>query len=188
MFTGKMNLIGAASADASKPLKTLVGSFKFEFLNGAVRDINVPHLLRVARAKLKGEPAPPEGTRQTDFSSLTGTVSIQNGIASNKDLLVNTPVLRINGKGEANLVTDEVNYLLRTNLVKSLEGQAGRELRNLLGIPVPIRVSGSFAKPRYRVDLKNLIKGSAEEAAKRRALEKLQRKLEKKGLGDLLKF
>lgn len=187
-FTGMLNVSGTASADANVPLKTLNGSFKFEFLHGAVKDINITHMLRVARAKLKGEPTPSDEKRQTDFSSLTGTASINNGVVNNRDLLVKAPVLRVDGDGSANMLTENIDYLLMATLVNSLEGQGGRELKDLVGIPVPIRVSGSFDKPNYKVDMERLIKGSSKEAAKRKAKEKLQRKLEKKGLGDLLKF
>ncbi|MFC1665103.1 AsmA family protein, partial [Pseudomonadota bacterium] len=187
-FTGKMDVSGSASADANKPLDTLNGSFRFKFVDGAVKDINIPHMLRVARAKLKGEPAPTDEKKQTDFTSLTGTASIRNGIVDNTDLLVKAPVLRVDGNGSVNLVAESIDYSLTSTLVKSLEGQGGRELKDLVGIPMPIRVSGSFDKPSYKIDMENLMKESGKEAAKRKAVEKLQRKLEKKGLGDLLKF
>jgi len=187
-FTGKLNASGTATADPKTPLETLNGSFRVEFLDGAVKDTNIPHLLRATRAKLKGEPTPPDEKKQTDFSILTASGKIKDGIVTSDDLLAKAPLLRINGKGSVNLVNETLDYFLTAVLVKSLEGQGGEELKDLVGIPVPIQVAGAIEKPNYKVDLGKLIKETGGDEIKKRALEKLQKKLDKKGLGDLLKF
>jgi AsmA protein len=132
---------------------------------------------------LNGQPAPKEeGPNQTDFSELTGTATVANGVISNQDLMAKSPLLRVTGKGDVDLPKEALDYLLTATIVGSLEGQGGKELTELKGVSVPVQVSGTFAAPKYQVRLDQVLKESAEKKVK----EKLEKKLEKK-FGDQLK-
>jgi AsmA protein len=84
-------------------------------------------------------------------------VHIDNGIATNDDFTVMTPLLRINGKGTASLPAETVDYRVKATVVKTLKGQGGDELKDLVGIPIPIHVTGSFAEPSYALDTRELM-------------------------------
>ncbi|MFH7320407.1 AsmA family protein [Desulfurivibrio sp. D14AmB] len=132
----------------------LNGTAAFGFHDGAVVGVNIGLLLRQAGALAQGRPpatAPQELT--TDFSELTGTAQIQNGLVSNRDLSLKSPLLRLNGQGSAHLVSEQVDYLLTATVAATAEGQQGRGLEELRGLTVPIRVSGSFSELSFRPEL-----------------------------------
>ena len=144
-----------ASADEVK--RNLNGSADFAFRQGAINGVNIARMIREAYARIKGTELPAEEVEQkTDFSELHGSLHIVNGVATNNDFTAMTPLLRINGKGTANLVADTVDYRIKATLVKTLEGQGGAELNDLAGIPIPIHVTGSLADPHYALDTQAL--------------------------------
>ena len=67
-------------------------------------------------------------------------------------------------------------------MVGTLEGQGGGELADLKGIAVPVQLSGTFAEPKYKIKLENVLKDKAEKKIKK----ELDKQLEKK-FGDQLK-
>lgn len=164
--TAKLNADITAKGLTPDALKqSLNGKANFFFADGAIYGINIPKMLREAEAFLTGDTTADTGPNKTDFAELSGSAVITNGLVSNKDLLLKSPLLRVDGKGTADLPKEVVNYLVTAEIVGSLEGQGGKS--NLSGVPVPIRVSGTFQKPSFAVDTeelgKRLITGKAEE-------------------------
>lgn len=145
----------ATSGNQTPAMKAnLNGEAKFNLTDGAVVGVNIGRLLRQASALFQGHTLAAEQQEvATDFASLTGSVQIKNGLTSNRDLNLMSPLLRVSGEGTANLVNEEVNYLLTTTVVATSKGQGGAELDLLRGIAIPIRVSGTFSNLSYRPDL-----------------------------------
>ena len=157
----------------------LNGNAAFNFTDGAVVGVNIGRLLRQAGALTQGRTlAEEEREQKTDFTALTASAQIKDGLISNHDLSLMSPLLRIKGEGSADLVSEKVDYLLNTTVAATAEGQSGRDLEQLRGISIPIRVSGSFSKLSYRPEL-----GKA-------AIEKLKDNLGnvEEGLRNLFKF
>lgn len=185
--TGTADLTAQLSAKGQAPeqvRRTLNGVVTFAFLNGEIKGVNIPLMIRKANAALRGEPAPPDEPEKTDFASLTGTAQVRNGLVSNRDLDLKSPLIRVTGNGTANLVNEKVDYLVKAVLVASLKGQGGSSLDKLKGVPIPIRVSGTFQNLSYRPDLKEAFKGIQKEKIKeekqrveKKVKEKLQDKL-----------
>ena len=170
--TAKLSGSGTG-ADAIK--ETLNGTTSFSFTEGAVKGVNIAALIRKAQAKLKGQPAPQEQPNQTDFSVMQGTATVHNGVVRNDDLLLQSPLLRISGKGQVSLPAETIDYTLTTKLVGSLEGEGGKSQEELKGVSIPVRVGGTFSKPTYVPDL-----GAAlSEAAKARVEEKVEEQKQK---------
>ncbi|MDZ7751866.1 MAG: AsmA family protein [Gammaproteobacteria bacterium] len=182
--TGQVNVdVTLAGMDPDTIKRTLEGTADFAFLEGTVKGINIGRLIREARARLAGKTLPPDDQeKQTDFSELTGSVRITDGIVTNDDLYAKSPLLRINGKGMANLLAEEIDYLLTTTIVGTLKGQGGKELEELQGVPIPVRVGGTFQKPSFKPDLGEVLKSKATQEIKKKAEEKVKEKL-----GDKLK-
>jgi AsmA protein len=151
--------------------------------DGAVRGVNIGRLLREARAALavtQGQSrTPARAVEETDFTELAATLAIAAGKVRNDDLAAKSPLLRITGAGEVDLVRQEVDYLLTATVVETRTGQGGKELEDLAGIPIPVRISGPFAKLTYRPDLRGVVKKRAESAVQKR----LQKEIDKR-LGD----
>jgi AsmA protein len=170
---------------------TARGTAEFRVADGAVRGVNLGRLLREARAALaltKGQGlAPVREVEETDFTELTGTLTIAEGKVRNEDLAGKSPLLRISGVGEVDLVREEVDYLLTVTVVETRTGQGGKELDDLAGIPIPVRISGPFAKLEYRPDLRGVIKERAATAAQKRLKKELDKRLKDKVPEDLRK-
>src|SRR5690606_15464334 len=89
-LAGRAEINAALSArgnDVDAIKRTLSGDAGFKFLDGAIKGINVAHYLRQAQARIKGEPAPEMNeANQTDFTAMSGTAKIANGVVQNNDL------------------------------------------------------------------------------------------------------
>jgi len=135
-------------------IASLSGKARLDVRNGAVKGFNLAQMLRNARALLAarkdGQFAAAAG-EQTDFTSLGATFVLQNGVAKNSDLSVQSPLLRVGGEGWFDLPRQRLDYLLLPAVVGSLQGQGGADLAVLRGVTVPVRIAGSFAQPTYTV-------------------------------------
>ena len=162
--------------------KTLNGNVGFSFANGAVNGFNLAQLIRKAKAKLKGQALSPEDElRSTDFSELTGTLNIKNGLIDNPDLSAKSPFFRIEGNGQANLVSQELDYLVKAVIVGTPEGQEGKELTDLKGLNLPVHLKGSFLEPDWSLDWSKVLESKAKadvEAKKSAAKAKAEEKVE----------
>ena len=160
--------------------KNLLANGHFDINDGALYGVNIPQMIRSAQAKLKGDLSPEtKEERKTDFSSLTGSFSLDNGIATNPDLAMSSPLLRLAGKGTANLLTEALDYRLTTSLVSSLKGQGGSDKDALAGIDIPLAITGTFQKPEYALDTQALLNNQLKEETDK-AKEKLKDSLLKK--------
>ncbi|MCP6756870.1 AsmA-like C-terminal region-containing protein, partial [Klebsiella pneumoniae] len=79
------------------------GSAEFRFTDGAVRGINIAQMVRkLGKGTLSGWDDQPE--QKTDFSELTATFTIADGLAETHDLKLVSPALRVSGAGEADIL------------------------------------------------------------------------------------
>jgi len=195
--TGRANVsasLQARGGDADAVRRSLGGEVKLNFANGALKGVNIAAFMRRAEALLTGQPMPEDsGPNETDFTDLAATVTIKDGLASNSDLTMRSPLLRVRGEGSANLVSERIDYLVSASIVGTLTGQGGKPLEKVKGLTVPIRVSGGFADPKYKLDADRLLKdnlkakvGEKREEIKQKAQEKLKEGLQK-GLQNLFK-
>jgi len=79
-------------------------------------------------------------------------------VLDNRDLLMMSPLMRLNGAGQVNIPREGLDYLLTATVVASLKGQKGEPLAELAGLSVPIRIAGTFAQPKFTLDLASLLK------------------------------
>lgn len=198
-LAGKDFLLGKASwtLDLSAQGKTqqaliasLTGKARLDVKNGAVKGFNLAQMLRNARALLAarkdGQFAATPG-EQTDFTALGATLQLQNGVAKNSDLVVQSPFLRVGGEGWFDLPKQRLDYLLLPSVVGTLQGQGGAELAALRGVTVPVRISGSFAQPGYTVLwsqaggnlLRQTLKNSLQDALKKQLAPDQEQPLQK---------
>jgi len=197
---GKAKLAGTTNArlnitavgnSQSAVKKTLNGNANFSFKDGALVGVNIAKVIRDGMAKFQGQPVRDTNEpEKTDFSSLNGTAKITNGVVNNQDFNMQSPLLRITGAGKADLVKENLDYLLKASIVGSLQGQGGVDLEKLKGVTIPVRVSGPFSQPSYKPDLSaalsDTVKQKAEEKLKEKedeVTEKLKDKLKEKFKG-----
>jgi AsmA protein len=188
---GDDKLLGSGSLDLnlsgqggtlSQLKRSLGGNVSFDFRDGAVKGFNLAQMIRQTRAKLKGEAMSiSREPEQTDFSELRGQATIVNGLVNNQQLLALSPFLRVEGAGKANLIQESLDYTIRPVIVNTPEGQGGQGLEELVGIPIPVRIKGSWSDPSFSVELAQVLaeqqKAKLKEKVDSRVEEKLQEKV-----------
>lgn len=161
--------------------KALNGSAAVKLTDGAVKGIDVAGSIRNAKAKLgalRGEQTQQaDKSQKTDFSELTSTFQIKNGVAHSNDLSLKSPLLRVDGGGDINLGEDTLNYLVKTSIVGTTKGQGGRDTDELKGITIPVRVSGALAAPSYKLDFGAMVTDTAKQKAKEAISEALRKRM-----------
>jgi AsmA protein len=177
---GKGNValeLTAAGATVSTMKRSLAGAAKVRLRDGAIKGINIAELLRRARAavgKQSGQAA--DSKERTDFSELSATFSIKNGVAHNEDLDIKSPLLRIGGSGDIDIGRSTISYVVKASVVGTTKGQGGRELDQLAGLTVPVKLGGPLDAMKYEVDYRAV----AGDLAKTRVGDKVRDRL--KGL------
>lgn len=157
--------------------KSLSGSSSLALANGAIKGIDIAGQVRGIKSKInsfkgKASEADADATKKTDFSELTASFAIKDGVASNNDLAMKAPILRLakgDSSGTVDISTESINYTAVPTIVKSIKGQGGEDLNELAGVSVPLKISGTFANPKFGLDTKALATG----IAKAKVLEKI---------------
>lgn len=159
MLSGKGTLnvdVNTSGATVGALKKSLNGTAGLNLADGAVKGIDIAGTIRGYKDKLsslKGQ-ANVEGdkTQKTDFSEMIATFNIKNGVARNDDLSMKAPLFRIAGSGDIDIANETINYLAKPTIVKSLAGQGGAGLDELSGLTIPVKLTGTFAQPKYALD------------------------------------
>jgi AsmA protein len=170
---GKGNVqldVATSGASIAQIRKDLNGSARLELRDGAVHGVNIAQAVRSAKARigaLRGQEAPQSGTasadEKTDFSEMSGSFRIANGVAHNDDLNVKSPLVRVGGAGNIDLGAERIDYLAQVTVVSTLQGQGGPDLQALKGLTVPVRLSGPFSSIGWRVDFAGLANALAKQ-------------------------
>jgi AsmA protein len=168
--------VSAQAQDMQGLKRSLNGTARFGFFDGAVKGIDIAGVLRNFKSALKGNFAQTSDSQSTDFAAVTGTATITSGVVENRDLDGKSPLLRVNGGGQADIAAETINYSVKAELVASSKGQGGRGAEDLTGIPVPVKITGTFSDPKYEFDTAAALEG----VLKNKLTEKLEDKLKGK--------
>jgi len=173
--------VTAAGATVNAMKKALGGTARIALRDGAVKGFNLTEALRKTKAALGSKSAQQQAadpSQRTDFSEMTASFVIKNGVAHNDDLDVKAPLVRLGGAGDIDIGGSQLNYVAKATVVATAKGQGGADLDHLAGLTVPVKLTGPFDAPKYEIDYRAL----ASDAAVEKTKEKVQQKLR-----DLLK-
>ena len=132
----------------------LGGNAKVQLRDGAVKGINLAQTLRDFKSAIggaKNQTQAADKNAKTDFSELSASFTINNGVASNRDLQAKSPFLRMTGAGDIDIGRDSMDYVARAMLVNTSTGQDGKNLAQLKDVTVPVRITGPFTALRYEI-------------------------------------
>jgi AsmA protein len=176
MINGTFNL-GGRGADMNAIRRDLDGNMSLELLDGAWEGVDVWHEIRKARALIKGEPAPEApATPRTQFSSMTATGAVSNGVMQNDDFFAELPFMQVTGRGSVNFVEATVDYAVRGRVLEKPEFMTDvsqEELDDFTSAVIPFTITGPLADPSIRPDIEALLKEQVEEEAKQLIIDKL---------------
>jgi AsmA protein len=167
--------------------KALGGTASLSLKDGAIKGINLAQSLRDIEGKLGAKQDATQQARagdKTDFSELTASLRIANGVARNDDLAMKSPFLRLAGAGDIDIGAGQMNYVAKASVVANSAGQGGKDLEHLKGITVPVRVSGPFESLSYKLELANLVADAAKAKVEEKK-EEVKAKVEEKAKDKL---
>jgi AsmA protein len=147
--TAQMDLDITANGQSQKAMVSALngkGGFKFE--DGAVYGINIAAMIRDPASFIMNKDA---ASQKTDFAELSGTYDIKNGLLTNNNLKLQSPLLRIAGAGTVNMPPRTLDYKIEPKAVASIQGQGGASDHS--GILVPVLITGSWDNPQIKPDL-----------------------------------
>jgi AsmA protein len=130
-------------------VSALNGNGSIQFLDGAVRGINLAAMLRNVSSAFLDSSA--KETQKTDFAELAGTYTITNGIVKNDDLFLKSPLLRVDGKGTSDMPKRTVDYRVTPKVVADTTGQGGDA--SAAGLAVPVQITGPWDNLAFAPDL-----------------------------------
>ncbi|MBK6854158.1 MAG: AsmA family protein [Burkholderiales bacterium] len=151
--------VSTSGATVSAMTKALAGRAKVALRDGAVKGINIAQAIRRAKAQVSGVGAGGDGkgtaatSEATDFSEMSASFVISQGVAHSDDLDAKTPLMRIGGSGDIDLGGSRLDYLVKATVVATLEGQGGADLQALRGQTIPVRLSGPLNAIGWKIDV-----------------------------------
>ncbi|HEX7052402.1 MAG TPA: AsmA family protein [Burkholderiales bacterium] len=170
--------VTAAGKTVNAMKRSLAGTARVQLRDGAIKGINIAEVLRKAKTALASPQAKAQAaeTQKTDFSEMSASFVIRNGVAHNEDLDVKAPLFRITGKGDIDIAGSKIDYVTKAAVVATTQGQGGADLSQLAGLTVPVHLSGPLDAMQYEVDYGAV----ARDLAKSRVGEKLRERLEQR--------
>lgn len=187
MLEGRGNValdVQASGATVGALKRALAGNANFNLKDGAIKGINLAESFRKVKSLLgaKSQEQGASKADKTDFTELSGSFIIRNGVAHNEDLSAKSPFLRLTGAGDIDIGASQMDYLAKAAIVSTSGGQGAKELTDLRGVTIPVRLSGPFEALKYRIDFAAAATG----AVKQQVQEKVQEKV-KEQVQDRLK-
>lgn len=157
-------------------MNSLNGKGTFKIGAGELLGLDLVGMLRNLDAGYVGPGA------KTIFDEVSGTFRIKDGVLINDDLSLISSLLTTTGAGKVGLGGQTLNY----RLVPTLLAGQGK------GLTVPLLITGSWANPKFRLDIEALAGDKIDKAkaeAQQEVMDAIQKKVQDElgidlGLGD----
>ena len=149
----------ASGANTDRLKKSLTGTADINFMKGTLHGVDVRSVLEqveiMIESKRFGKVEPGE---KTEFDKLTGTLDFNNGVITNKDLLMAAPGFKVSGKGMlADLHSETIKYDL-TLAVDQASATRQEERYNIGNYTVPVQCRKSIYEPDCKPDADKIAK------------------------------
>lgn len=172
-LSGRISASGSGNR-SDDILATLDGKVALSLADGVYQGTDLWHEIRSARARLRGEAAPPAPAKpQTPLEAVEMTGTLADGVLRDDQLLAQIPFLRLTGKGALNLVARNMDYALQAQVFETPVFEDGSSIKDLKGLAIPLTVKGPLEKPKVSVDIKNMVAGAAVQKLKDRLFRRL---------------
>ncbi len=156
-FSAALTAEGASIAAMQRSLE---GGMSLAFTEGAVAGFNLGRALRRWKQFRKGGIMDLEETAATDFTEFSANPVAKNGIIRMDDLALKAPAFRLQGTGVlADLHTGTIDYQAVATVVNTAKGAGGKELAELEGLQLPLKVEGALDDPKIRLAWEDVLSG-----------------------------
>ncbi|MGQ0443310.1 MAG: AsmA family protein, partial [Methylophilaceae bacterium] len=117
---GTVNIDVATQGNSVNTLKkSLLGNASLVLADGALKGVDIAGSIRDIKNKVNvfnSKDIDADKRKKTDFSELTASFDIKNGVAHNEDLAMKAPVLRLakgDSRGDIDIGNETINYLAK---------------------------------------------------------------------------
>lgn len=159
-------------------LRHLKGKVELGMTNGSIDGVDLNYLAKTADALLnKQAVTPPTNFNQTVFSDLTGSIFINDGVATTNNLALTSPAFVTKGIGSVNLLSQALHIELQVSSKQVLTQW-----------DIPVLVTGNLKNPTIRLNVTEVQKLAVKqelEKVKLKASEEIQKHIPGKA-GELL--
>lgn len=151
----KLKFLGSGnSMDAI--MKSLKGDGSVSLGKGELRGLDLAGMLRNLDTSFEGDGA------KTIFDSVSASFSINKGVLRNKDLSMLAPLLQAAGLGRVDLGGQTLNYKVVPTAFTNDDGD---------GFKVPLQITGTWADPKFKLDLEALAEQELDLERRKQELE-----------------
>ncbi len=179
--TGRVSLdVDSTGRSVGELRSHLRGDAALNLRDGAIKGINLAKSLRQAKAALSLKQDAVEKARETektDFSEMSASFRIADGVARNSDLDMKSPFLRLGGEGAIDIGKGRIDYTTRATVTATSAGQGGADLAALKGVTVPVRLRGPFEAVDWNVQWSAVAASALQNKIEDKLKEKLGDKL-----------
>jgi len=192
-ITGLINgsfVLSGRGRNLAEIRQDLDGNMAFELVDGAWEGTDVWHELRAARAMFRQEPAPePRLPPRTEFTAVSASGTVTDGIFENSDLLAELPFLQITGSGIVDLPAAQIDYSVQARVIERPEFVSmvsAEELADFTSTSIPLKITGPLSSPNIQPDIEALLRQQVDQAIEDKKEEMKNRLFDRllKGDGD----
>jgi AsmA protein len=153
--------VQAAGATVPALKRSLGGRARLHIKDGAIKGVNLADSARNLKSAVGIKQGKADLSKKTDFSELSASFDIKNGVAHNDDLKAASPFLRLGGAGNLDIGGNTIDYVAKATLVATAKGQGGRAAGEVAGVTIPVKLSGALDSPDWHIDYTGLVGGAA---------------------------
>lgn len=140
-----------------------VGSAQYSLKDGSVEGFSLLDLINTSAAKLSGGQAQDSGENKTSFEELAGQLVFSGGRANAQKLSADSKLMAVNGKGGFDLENLRWDLDLIPRLKDHPEISQHKHLKKLVGLDIPVSVTGPFTSPKFKLDVEGTLKARAQQ-------------------------
>ncbi len=152
--------------------QNLQGTLHLDVQKGALQGVDLAHFVNADKN------ANSTKTSATEFSSLQGSIALQQGVATTDNLLLVSPVIHILGQGKADYVQRRADVIAKLSLPKKPDDA------------LPLHISGPWDQLKYKLVVDDGLKQKAQQELQRgvdKLADKINDKKTQKAVDKLLK-
>jgi AsmA protein len=187
--TGRVTLdVDSAGATVNQMRSHLKGTAALALRDGSVKGYNLARALREAKAALSFKQDATQQAKKdekTDFTEMTASFNISEGVARSSDLDMKSPFLRLGGEGSIDLGHNRLDYTARATVASTTKGQDGADLSVLKGLTIPVRLSGPFEAIQWNIRWSEVASAAVTQQLKSQLENKLKDQLGVIGSGSV---
>ncbi len=164
------------------PLKSAHGNISYTLSDGAIYGVDVFGMMQKGLSLLYPEVKEEagDGEKKTTFALMEMDADINEGILTSNKLNIESPYLKIKGNLTIDLVKMTIKGTIEPELLDIPEQLVSEKYKKLIGLPIPVSLSGSLLEPNVSIDAKKLILST-----QKKKINKEKDKLKKKLLDGL---